>query len=328
MVNRQTIRRKIFHLVLSGVLLFSLGAVVLSPQSASAAGEQALSFDGSNDYVNCGDDASLRIADAFTIEAWVKSNDYSIAYQTIGSKFGGNNGWWFTARENDLRFIIYDSVNGSGDMTRAASLVAGQYYYVAATFDGSDMRIYVNGSQIGPALARSYPIPTVPGYDARIGVRQLPEANYFNGIIDEVRISNIARTPAEIAASWDGGVGERFVLDDDTAGLWHMDEGSGGTIGDATTNNNDGTIYGPTWAAGFPFPSEAPPGEISKIVFTTPEQTLLVNQASEPMTIETQDAADNPTPVAGNGNITINLNSTSGGGNSRLSSTPGFLQAR
>jgi len=38
-----------------------------------------------------------------------------------------------------------------------------------------------------------------------------------------------------------------------------MDEGTGGTIGDETANNNDGTIYGATWVDGFPFPSEAPP---------------------------------------------------------------------
>jgi len=70
MMNRQTIRGKIFHLVLSGVLLFSLGAIVFSPQPVSAAGEQALSFDGIDDYVSIPYSASLDAGSAFAIEAW------------------------------------------------------------------------------------------------------------------------------------------------------------------------------------------------------------------------------------------------------------------
>jgi predicted GH43/DUF377 family glycosyl hydrolase len=41
-----------------------------------------------------------------------------------------------------------------------------------------------------------------------------------------------------------------FTVDKNTVALWHFDEGSGSKVNDATSNNNDGTIYGPTWTNG------------------------------------------------------------------------------
>ncbi|WP_455391920.1 LamG-like jellyroll fold domain-containing protein [[Eubacterium] cellulosolvens] len=43
---------------------------------------------------------------------------------------------------------------------------------------------------------------------------------------------------------------EPFSVDSNTVGLWHFDEGSGGTVYDETSNNNDGTVYGATWTSG------------------------------------------------------------------------------
>jgi len=135
----------------------------------------------------------------------------------------------------------------------------------------------------------------------------------WEGTIDEVRIYNRAITTDEVSYNYNSGQGRATPQSTDgLVALWHMDEGTGGTIGGETANNNDGTIYGPAWVAGFPFPSEAPPEAISQIVFTNPERTVLVNEASEVMTIQARDAADNPAPVTEN--TTIALNSTSGTG--------------
>jgi len=83
-----------------------------------------------------------------------------------------------------------------------------------------------------------------------------PNGNYpFGGLISQVRISNVARTQNEISANWNNGKGRKFDLDENTVALWHMNEGVGSTIYDETNNNNDGTIYGASWAEGFAFPS-------------------------------------------------------------------------
>ena len=41
-----------------------------------------------------------------------------------------------------------------------------------------------------------------------------------------------------------------YDVDSDTVALWHFNEGTGATITDETTNDNDGTIYGATWDSG------------------------------------------------------------------------------
>ena len=78
----------------------------------------------------------------------------------------------------------------------------------------------------------------------RIGGRQYAGAEcYFNGLIDEVRISNSVRyssgfTPQTLP----------FTTDVNTIGLWHFDESVGTIVYDETSNNNDGSINGATWA--------------------------------------------------------------------------------
>ena len=68
---------------------------------------------------------------------------------------------------------------------------------MALTYDGTTLRLYVNGTQVasraGPARSRP---PTNPLW---IGGNS-PYGEYFNGLIDEVRVYNRALTPAEIQA--------------------------------------------------------------------------------------------------------------------------------
>ena len=68
----------------------------------------------------------------------------------------------------------------------------------------------------------------------------------FHGLLDDVRLWNVARSPEEIAANYNR------LIDPSTSGLvgyWNFDEASGQDIFDATSNNNDG-ILGATVAVG------------------------------------------------------------------------------
>jgi hypothetical protein len=59
----------------------------------------------------------------------------------------------------------------------------------------------------------------------------------IKGDIDEVRISNIARTQAEAIAAYNSGVGIPYTVDANTISLWHLNEGVGNPV-DAAGNNN------------------------------------------------------------------------------------------
>ena len=71
-------------------------------------------------------------------------------------------------------------------------------------------------------------------------------ANYFDGILDDVRIYNYARATDEIRADYNAGkaahLGENNQRSDGLVGHWNFEEGSGQTIYDRSGNNNDGTL--------------------------------------------------------------------------------------
>lgn len=77
-------------------------------------------------------------------------------------------------------------------------------------------------------------------------------AAYFNGIFDEVRVSNIIRHTGNFTPSE-----SRYTADANTIALWHMDEGSGLLVADASASNFDLDIANdttaPSWVTGYAF---------------------------------------------------------------------------
>jgi hypothetical protein len=70
--------------------------------------------------------------------------------------------------------------------------------------------------------------------------------NWFNGAIDEVRLSNIVRSEADIASYYNANL--PFTTDANTTGLWHFDQSSGSNIIAAV--GNGGSITNATWTQG------------------------------------------------------------------------------
>jgi Concanavalin A-like lectin/glucanases superfamily len=108
-------------------------------------------------------------------------------------------------------------------------LVTGQWYHVAATWDGSNVRIYVNGQLDNTPTARSGTIAT----DTRpvyIGGRATTDQ--FHGMMRDVRLYNRALSAAEIARV--SGL----------LGHWRFAEGSGTAAADSSGLANSATLYG------------------------------------------------------------------------------------
>jgi hypothetical protein len=64
----------------------------------------------------------------------------------------------------------------------------------------------------------------------------------YRGVIDELRISNVVRTPAELAAAWNGGAGVPFTADASTLALYHFDDATGQSMLDASSHARHGTL--------------------------------------------------------------------------------------
>jgi len=203
-----------------------------------------LSFDG-NDYVGIPESDSIDLSGGnFTQEIWI--------YPTITD----DNFHGFLGRDgNDPHrypgLWIYQKTRihgGFGDGTNWNSFTTGNaitenaWNHVATTFDGTWYKVYVNGAEVysTDSFAGRKPYPTKA---VNIGYIN----NYFNGIIDEVRILNRAMSSNEIMQDYTDQI---YAPTDGVVGWWHFDKNINNTVYDASSNYNNGTIYGATWIRG------------------------------------------------------------------------------
>ncbi len=149
---------------------------------------------------------------SFTLEAWVTYNDSGLPtgwiYPTIARKeFTQGMAEWFLrvdAGNNGAR-ILRLWINGTGGVVNVSSPFAVGAYtswtHIAATYDGSFARLYVNGNQVAQANGTG---PLVDlGAVARIGAGDTAPGSAnerWNGLLEDVRIWSVARTQTEIAA--------------------------------------------------------------------------------------------------------------------------------
>jgi hypothetical protein len=116
------------------------------------------------------------------------------------------------------------------------------WYHIAATYDGTNMRLYVNAVEVG-SVAHTGTISTGTGTDTIGSSGGLEQ--FMDGYIDELRIWDHARTEAQIKqhmnhklTGWETGL----------VAYYSMNLGSGSTLpNDQKDGLNDGTIYGATW---------------------------------------------------------------------------------
>lgn len=154
----------------------------------------ALLFNGTSALVSIPDAASLHLSNTMTLEAWVYPNSITGSWTDVIMK------------RNDDYYLEASSTTGSVSAVGGSfattlfgttALPVGAWSHLAATYDGTTMRLYVNGVQVNSqpqtgtmALSGG---PLSLGGDSQFG-------QYFSGRIDEVRVYDRALSPTEIQA--------------------------------------------------------------------------------------------------------------------------------
>lgn len=162
-----------------------------------------LSFDGLDDYVRVPYASVFDLTDALTIEAWIKSSNTVKADQTILTKKAGAVSYWtFRFWDTTGRLQFIPVVDGAGPSVQGTTVLANNtWYHVVATYNRALMRIYVNGI-LNAQVPETRALDVVA--DANVDVGRVEAANYFIGIIDEVRIYSRALTAREVLEHYYG----------------------------------------------------------------------------------------------------------------------------
>jgi beta-galactosidase len=151
----------------------------------------------------------LDLTGAFTLAAEVKPSP-SNGHRSIISK--GDNQWALQISGKNLEFFVYDAAGNRRWVTATAALPenwVGEWHRVAGTFDGQELRLFIDGKQAA-VTAYSGTLASTP-YPVVIGGNSQEPNRLFSGLIKAARIYRQALTPAEIAASeWPAD--ERLVL--------------------------------------------------------------------------------------------------------------------
>ncbi|MHA1753511.1 MAG: LamG domain-containing protein [Candidatus Helarchaeota archaeon] len=209
---------------------------------------KAIYFDGGINYVNVKATTALNaISNALTIEAWVKP--LSQYYNTVIAKGSAN---FFVQLVKYLRpgFIFkglnidYSGIeNYWGRILLYDYIPEDEWTHIACTYSEQDqlITIYLNGV-IKHQCSASGKIESLED-DLRIGARIsdiYPE--YFKGLMDEIRIWNVARTQSEIL---DNMAKELDGNENGLIGYWNFNKIVNGTkILDISNHNHNGVIYG------------------------------------------------------------------------------------
>jgi len=227
----------------------------------------SLLFDGTSSYVSFPANSALDITDVITIEAWVNSNywDFSSAQNTIVCKHGwywGEEGYVLRAGgTGELSFNIsgQDSILQWREViSNTNALQLNTWYHVAGTFNGSELKIYIDGILAGttPFVGTIYPSTD---YNLKIGKladEDQFETRYWSGMIDEVRIWHRALTQSEIMANMNKHIDPLTAMD--LVAYWRLNDAAGANVADLSPTNVVGTVNNASWSTVVPF-SDGPP---------------------------------------------------------------------
>ncbi|MDX2442188.1 MAG: DUF2341 domain-containing protein, partial [Bacteroidales bacterium] len=297
------------------------------------------SFDGINDRVQVPDIDAVQGTVSFWFRPAATFNSSSVTCQTILNKYvDANNHFTFVLIGAEHTYTPYGAqyfkIEHSGSLDRQNSISttwnAGQWYFVAGTW-GSVHTLLVNGAVHSTAnvtrrLENNAQIEFGGGFIEQIGA-----SRYFNGRMDEIRISSVAKSNSWIATEYNnqiapasfmtfGGLEQGLPQAFNVSGSGSYCNGSGGLVvqlsGSESGVNyqltNNGTNQGATVAGTggvltWPGLTEG----VYKVVATKVSSGLSITMAGKAVIIE------NPLPIVTFGysyykTITINSGQVSG----------------
>ncbi len=272
---------------------FNSGTGVVPPT-----GSYSLSLDGSTESGSAG---SLNLSgSALSFEGWIKPSSFKSGSPYISSIMGTEVSDSNSAllrlgdgnlANNKLQFVL--SINNvQQKLASNTALNANTWYHVAATYDGTTMKIYINGV-LDASRSQTGSINSNGAFN--VGYLYSTSRN-FNGKIDEVRVWKRALTQTEISQNTCNVTLPATSL----TAYWKFNEGSGTSVQDTSGNGVSLTLTGvdsTNWGTDVPCTTSTSKGAI-----TTENQKQAINEQALKKQIKLY-----PNPVSRSSQLTISV---------------------
>ncbi|GAH10689.1 unnamed protein product, partial [marine sediment metagenome] len=166
----------------------------------------ALDFDGINDYIDFGNPSELQFTEALTVETWFKTDYVGNDYLIAKSGNWGQRGWDISfdtgIAPNGWVMFRYSFDGMTTSIVGYESVTTGEWYHVVGVFNPNNYaRFFVNGLIAEEDITGIPPSLNDPSLPMRIA-RRYDSSSYYDGILDEVRVSNIARSADWISTEY------------------------------------------------------------------------------------------------------------------------------
>jgi RHS repeat-associated protein len=202
---------------------------------------KALSFNGASSCVSVPNSVDLQLAGSFTLEAWVKpanTTQWAPVFFKEAESFYSYSLFFGAFEAGHVQGYVADEPWEWSEVESPEKLVANTWSHIAMTSDGTTLRLYVNGKLADTASAKSAMESNGP---LQIGCSKTFN-QYYQGLIDEVRIYDRSLTATEVEADKEIAI-ENSVPDGPSA-AYGFDENANSTAYDFT-GTHDGAIKHP-----------------------------------------------------------------------------------
>jgi hypothetical protein len=220
LANPQTDGSSVTRLQSGNAVLVTNGGPVLKSRFKKF-GDSSAFFNGSTDYLSSGDSDNWYFGDSpFTIDLQIRANSYSSNLTFISQTADSNNYWSLGYNTtNGYNFRAVSSGTEVANVTHAnnTGYTSNTFHHVEIARSGSTFKIYRDGIELGTQVTSNV-MPDING-SLEIGRQNVPSSyNYYNGFIDELRISHVARHTDDFTPPT-----YQHSTDDNTVLLVHFD---------------------------------------------------------------------------------------------------------
>lgn len=186
-----------------------------------------ISLDGSDDTINFGDLTYLNSAADFTIEGWFKPNRIADTDILFSKQIDENNEIELQFSFNRLYVEVSSGSNAYGYWSLNSEIANNRWFHAAVVYDGTGstnadkVKLYINGTyRPFNVINVNFPAtgPNLSGTNFEVST-SLDTSDEFSGTVDELRIYDYDRTPAQIAWSYNQGAPIIWWKLDDCTGL-------------------------------------------------------------------------------------------------------------